>query len=268
MIDCTEAIVRRAVVSAAKLLQEHANRLPIDIMSLAHSVGVSSVDAKHMSADGYLGRDSSGSLVIRYRQGASLVRSRFTIAHEIGHLLLARVQGCDVTDEVFRHQGGSQAEERAANRIAAELLMPAQFVLNYLRSRRATWNVLDEMRRTFMVSTSALVRRVLELPEVTSVFFRIADGKNPCDDSEIQFRCMVAESQTLAFYERPHLIAQRILRDAKRGATSTIRVAGESGPLTVSGTSRFMDGNGRSGEFWFLAWQCGSTADHDSDTVD
>ena len=60
------------------------------------------------------------------------VRQRFTIAHEIGHLLLHETRAMIVDTHVYRRDEtssmGTKKEEREANRFAAELLMPSDFV--------------------------------------------------------------------------------------------------------------------------------------------
>src|SRR5205807_8592593 len=59
-------------------------------------------------------------------------RQRFTIAHELGHLLLHETRSMIVDTHVYRRDEvssmGTQKEEREANAFAAELLMPADFV--------------------------------------------------------------------------------------------------------------------------------------------
>ncbi len=69
---------------------------PVDVIALARKQGVSAVEPAEMSADGYLARTRDGALVIRYRATNNRSRNRFTIAHEIAHLIFAQVQGQDL----------------------------------------------------------------------------------------------------------------------------------------------------------------------------
>lgn len=59
-------------------------------------------------------------------------RQRFTIAHELGHLLLHETRAMIVDTHVYRRDEvssmGTKKEEREANAFAAELLMPRDFV--------------------------------------------------------------------------------------------------------------------------------------------
>lgn len=77
----------------------------------------------------YRDRDRS---VIGVNSSHPLTRQRFTIAHELGHLLLHGSRSVIVDTHVFRRDQtssmGTETEEREANGFAAELLMPSVFV--------------------------------------------------------------------------------------------------------------------------------------------
>lgn len=82
------------------------------------------------------------------RESDAGVRQRFTIAHEIGHLMLHGI------GQHFRETGGFYDEsEVEANRYAAELLMPPGWVL-HLRGQIGA-NV-TELARVFDVSPKAM----------------------------------------------------------------------------------------------------------------
>src|SRR5262245_38098508 len=112
--------------------------------------------AKHLGADvrytpaketlsGFLLRDNgSGQAVIVVNKTHHENRRRFTIAHELGHLLLHSgqdvfVEGCaesglkvSLRDE--NSSAGTDVEENEANLFAAELLMPAKFLHEDLKT--------------------------------------------------------------------------------------------------------------------------------------
>jgi Zn-dependent peptidase ImmA (M78 family) len=107
------------------------------------------------------------------------VRQRFTIAHELGHLLLHRytTPHADAGYKVrFRDQTsstGSVEEEVEANQFAAELLMPEDLILSHLGkmgfdyapadTENATVRKLIRMARKFEVSIQALSFRIANL---------------------------------------------------------------------------------------------------------
>src|SRR5688572_17971673 len=86
--------IRGAITEASDLAIRFADgRPPVDIVKLAKKLGVAEVSAAAISSDGYLGRRADGRFVIRYSDASPHHRRRFTIAHEIGHLLLSHSLG-------------------------------------------------------------------------------------------------------------------------------------------------------------------------------
>lgn len=88
-----------------------------------------------------------GQSTIGFNPDTSWVRRRFTIAHEIGHLLLGST--CDNLDE------NAEAE---ANQFAAELLMPLAFLkVDFPKERD-----LEKLSSRYIVSKIALTRHLIE----------------------------------------------------------------------------------------------------------
>jgi Zn-dependent peptidase ImmA (M78 family) len=102
----------------------------------------------------------------------SMVRKRFTIAHELGHYFLGQSNEVHVDTQImFRSQqssGANESAEIAANTFAAELLMPEQMVRQEYTKR---WkNVFEdddelvgELAKLFKVSTIAMGFRLKKL---------------------------------------------------------------------------------------------------------
>lgn len=87
-------------------------------------------------------------------------RQRFTQAHELGHVILGHVNDGrepkrDTTYPVKTHD----PDEIAANRFAAELLMPADYVRNAVKRNRN----LSSLAALFDVSTTAMRYRLKNL---------------------------------------------------------------------------------------------------------
>jgi Zn-dependent peptidase ImmA (M78 family) len=99
-------------------------------------------------------------------------RQRFTIAHEIGHYMLHDFDEVHVDKSVVRlrseaSSAGTDKEEVEANRFAAELLMPKEFLEPEL-SRFALNDLFDErgmqqLARHFQVSVQAMSNRLTSL---------------------------------------------------------------------------------------------------------
>jgi IrrE N-terminal-like domain len=95
--------------------------------ALAHKLGVSEITEERLPFEGGLFRLEDGRLVIKLNTQSSFARKRFTLAHEIAHLLIGAVPG-------FRKAHGSDpALERACDSIAAELLMPSDEAVEFVR---------------------------------------------------------------------------------------------------------------------------------------
>jgi len=88
------------------------------------------------------------------------VRQRFTIAHEIAHFLLHRhlleSKGALVDDTMYR-SGLSTAEEAAANKMAAHILMPFSLI-NSLSNNG--FNSVESLARQLQVSKTAMKIRL------------------------------------------------------------------------------------------------------------
>lgn len=91
----------------------------------------------------------------------SEVRRRFTIAHEIAHFVLHRDLISDgITEDALYRSGLSDAVEREANGLAAEILMPRHLVRSYVAS--GTRNAA-ELAEIFEVSQQAMEYRLANL---------------------------------------------------------------------------------------------------------
>jgi Zn-dependent peptidase ImmA (M78 family) len=110
------------------------NRAPVQVEKLAEIVGAR---VEYEAYDGEL----SGMLLRRGKEAVigvnlrhSPTRQRFSIAHEIGHMLLHKTETFHLAE---RHQvkfrdlrsaTGQDSDEIEANQFAAELLMPEEFL--------------------------------------------------------------------------------------------------------------------------------------------
>ncbi|MEG0753332.1 MAG: ImmA/IrrE family metallo-endopeptidase [Angelakisella sp.] len=113
------------------LLKAGVRRLPVRIKSVAEQFGISvftytqyadTVDcsvaevAQRYGADGFT-QCIGGRVAVFYYQNGNLRRIRWTIAHELAHVLLGHLQ-----------DGGGADADRQADALAAELLCPSAVV--------------------------------------------------------------------------------------------------------------------------------------------
>lgn len=93
-----------------------------------------------------------------YNEGEIIYRNRFTLAHELGHVLLGHVNEFNVQqrDTTF---GNYNPVERAANAFAAELVMPEHKVRELFSGATS----MQQMSEAFGVSNAAMSYRLKNL---------------------------------------------------------------------------------------------------------
>jgi len=153
------------------LRSNHVTRPPVRVDAIARNLGaVIKYEPFEDDISGLLYRDEHN-FVIGVNSLHHPNRQRFTIAHEIGHLVL---HGLDVHVDkgyrmILRDSKSSKAVdpfEIDANRFAASLLMPADFVRHDVR--RYVHDVeddaqLQQLSKRFQVSTQAMAFRLANL---------------------------------------------------------------------------------------------------------
>jgi|SRR5437899_8810908 len=153
----------------ARLLKRcQINKPPVKVEDVARDLGaVIRFQPYEDNISGVLYRDESNTII-----GVNSLhhpnRQRFTIAHEVGHLVLHEIEvhvdkGYRM---VFRDKVSAQAADPAeidANRFAAELLMPATFLRQdarlYLHDVEDD-RELKQLAKIYGVSTQAMAYRI------------------------------------------------------------------------------------------------------------
>ena len=117
---------------------------------------------------------------ILYKEHATPERSRFTIAHELGHFILHRALRdrfeCD-NGGVTSGQFDGRNIEREANEFASNLLMPMDLLRRFLGDqRKVTLHLLSDIARTFEVSFEALCLRFIEATDQRAILVHWDQG--------------------------------------------------------------------------------------------
>lgn len=169
------AIRRRKIEALAQALLSEARitTAPVPVSKIAKRKGARiHVDTLEGDLSGFLYRDSSRA-VIGVNTSHAPARQNFTIAHELGHLLLHEQEQLHV-DREFRvrlrddvSSQGTDVAEREANFFAASLLMPREFLEADLANEEYV-DLLDDdllrmLSKKYRVSTQALVNRLKNL---------------------------------------------------------------------------------------------------------
>ena len=139
---------RKPILSVVELLEECG----VKVLSLELS------DIGGMTAYARRGGTSVDAVIV-VNCSDSGERQRFTLAHELGHLVLA------ADDKVNA--------EKAAQRFAGAFLMPADTVRTVIGRRRTSigWSELFSLKRVFAVSVQAIVYRCRDLGIINDALY-------------------------------------------------------------------------------------------------
>lgn len=138
----------------ARQLRASQAKPPTDLTEISLRLGVTRIERGiDMGVSGELVRDGED-LVIRYAEGISPGRRRFTIAHELGHAFF------ETTGPNWPRKGAEL--ERICDLLAVELLMPVAWVEELVGLEPEPKAVLA-MRDAFGVSLGAAQHRVREV---------------------------------------------------------------------------------------------------------
>lgn len=136
-----------------KIIKDNQKSCPIRITAITEEYGI---DVYNLS----MSSNISGAII---KEGDKYViyvndkhtpnRQRFTIAHEIAHYILHKEKiGDNLTDNAMYRSKLSNVFERQANILASEILMPVQFVMQFIEENKS----VSEMASLFKVSEGAM----------------------------------------------------------------------------------------------------------------
>lgn len=153
--------------------------IPVEKLAKTLNVQVIYVDTEDDDLSGFFYRDPlSGKSVIGVNNDHYKTRQRFTIAHEIGHLMLHSFEDLHYDRKgsggIFRRSAesatGENRDEIEANYFAAELLMPEELIHDKLEDseisdifERNVDAAIKAMAKEFNVSPHALTIRMAQL---------------------------------------------------------------------------------------------------------
>lgn len=107
--------------------------------------------------------DSTSGFEIKVNKYEMPERQRFTVAHEIAHYLLHRREiGSGVVDSIMYRSNLTSKKEVEANRLAAEIVMPADLINRELKrlGGARTPSAVEEIAAIFRVSIPAMKVRL------------------------------------------------------------------------------------------------------------
>jgi hypothetical protein len=147
-----------------------AARLPIKLAPLARLMGAQ-LDYDNRAELGQAEaaiRFRDGQLVLwvsrsRFENVRTRKRARFSIAHELGHLLMFQMLGPEFLDHGEADAASYALTERLCDFAASQILMPRSLLQTAARERAFTASGLRSLEDLFGVSSPALLRAVADL---------------------------------------------------------------------------------------------------------
>jgi uncharacterized protein DUF955 len=168
----SEALYIMTIEDARRFAEKH---FPNGPEKLAGHLGIRVCEGQIAGCDGWVLSGPAG-IVIRLSSTVPATRRRFTLAHELGHLLLG--VPTVVGESVYESLRSNSAEERQVNDLAAELLLPAGIVRQHLPAAPIVTAQLRKLAKTAGVSELAAAIRVANLAReiglvnASVIFFR------------------------------------------------------------------------------------------------
>jgi Zn-dependent peptidase ImmA (M78 family) len=162
---------RQIDARAAQLLREQGLfRLPVNVLAVAEACNARVLyEDLDDDVSGFLLRER-GAITIAINKQHPPNRQRFTLAHEIGHLVLHADHGDRLwLDKAYyfrdgNSSSGEQAEEVQANQFAAGLLMPEDLVKAEIADNPLISQVdVVKLAMKFEVSERAMTFRLISL---------------------------------------------------------------------------------------------------------
>jgi hypothetical protein len=145
---------------AARVVEKYKLTVPIDVERLAKELADVEEEVLPVKSDAVVLTPNAvreRPLIILNANGAP-TRRRFTLAHELGHLLIPWHMGtfaCHTTGGVKLGEGLYLAVEAESNRFASELLLPSEWLRNVVSSGMSPGQMLKFVRSAANVSTTA-----------------------------------------------------------------------------------------------------------------
>ena len=150
---------------------------PVDLYSIAEKLNI--VVKKQKIKNGILGACKAVGLkrlVVLDPDICHEGRERFTLAHEIGHIMLRHGIHCCRTED-FYWNSRRPSIEQDANLFAAEILMPTLSLAEIARKKDITLELVETLAAERNVSVTAMAIKMVKLSPDPTVLIYFEDGR-------------------------------------------------------------------------------------------
>jgi IrrE N-terminal-like domain len=139
-------------------LRADASPPPVDVYALADRMGATIALCPELRSDGRLEESAQATRILLHTRGSE-ERRRFTLAHELGHLVLLEPEVLHRTHTLLNQHRVNV--ERLCDAFAAELLMPRRWVTAEFPDRSERFECIDLLATRTRVSISAALTRLV-----------------------------------------------------------------------------------------------------------
>lgn len=154
---------------AIRLIEKHSLKPPVDIFYLAslYAEVAETPFPSHISGDGIsigLGSTSTPQILINSSVQVE-TRKRFTLAHELGHVIIPWHTGTILSDDsdMLLAEYEYKEMEAEANRFAAELLMPTEWVINECNQLKTVESFFNSIINNSCTSRDAALIKIFNV---------------------------------------------------------------------------------------------------------
>ncbi len=167
---------------ARRVFAEHHSTVPVDVLSILSSLAdVEEIEDLPDGVDAILVRPRGSKVprVLLNRRQAT-TRKRFTMAHEIGHLVIPwhlGGLGCQVSAFSGYEDFITKDSEKEANGFAAELLMPEVWLGTVLGEAKSMADALNRFAEEAQVSRTAMAFALVRHAPASMMFIEISNDR-------------------------------------------------------------------------------------------
>ncbi|MCK4592582.1 ImmA/IrrE family metallo-endopeptidase [Candidatus Parcubacteria bacterium] len=137
--DMLKPKIKNAQLKATEIWNDFCDKkIPIQLNDIIQKLGIK-IKSENLTIDGITRTSNNGICFILYSKNISVVRQRFTVAHEIGHIVLEHTSIFDDCD-----QFSEKSQNKEADSFAGELLVPSSDIKKFVKEKSPTiQNILD-----------------------------------------------------------------------------------------------------------------------------
>lgn len=162
----TPSLSGAITIISKKLLSESKNyNFPVSLNNLTKFLNIKTVTNNSLKNDALLFIKNEN-YTIEFKDSKNWRRQRFTIAHEIFHVVLFDL----FSDTIDFNNTNLKKIESICNIGASEILVPSSEIKNDVKNQKITLDLIEKLVEKYMVSYSVIFRKINQLYPEKSIY--------------------------------------------------------------------------------------------------